>query len=178
MPEIGEIRGSKELRKKHRGHYIYLACPWCGDCRWIRTDEYKRKGIFPCAKCRARFVAEMNKGKKRSEAVRRILGDQKRGDKNPGWKGGRFKVAGGYIETHLYKTDPFYRMAHTNGRVKEHRLIMARSLGRPLTEDETVHHINGQVDDNRIENLHLFSSHGEHSSYHNNLRYGNEVPEL
>src|SRR5438445_12302990 len=47
-----------------------------------------------------------------------------------------------------------YLVFHTGkAEVLVHRIAMERRLGRPLTDTETVHHINGQREDNRDENL-------------------------
>jgi hypothetical protein len=51
------------------------------------------------------------------------------------------------------------------GNVKQHRKIMEEYLGRKLTDNEIVHHINGIKSDNRIENLQVMTR-SEHSSMH------------
>jgi hypothetical protein len=49
--------------------------------------------------------------------------------------------------------------------IDEHRYIMQRHLGRKLTRDECVHHINNNPRDNRIENLELMTLR-QHAQHH------------
>lgn len=84
------------------------------------------------------------------------------GSRVASWKGGRVGVAGGYLGVLVNAADPMASMRQSAGYVLEHRLVMARAMGRPLTPQESVHHINGDRQDNRIENLQLRTgSHGK-----------------
>lgn len=56
----------------------------------------------------------------------------------------------------LYRPD--HPNANVRGYVFEHRVVMSGVLGRPLFPDETVHHRNGVRDDNRPDNLELWTS--------------------
>lgn len=68
----------------------------------------------------------------------------------------RVDAGQGYIAVKLQSDDPLFALARkSDGRVLEHRLVMARHLGRLLHAGETVHHKNGIRDDNRLDNLQL-----------------------
>lgn len=78
------------------------------------------------------------------------------GEQHGSWKGGRSVTGEGYIITWVSPNDSLSVMRNRMGYVPEHRLVMARSLGRPLAPNENVHHLNGIRDDNRLENLELW----------------------
>lgn len=75
------------------------------------------------------------------------------GDKNPNYKGGFIDCAG-------------YRAISQNNRQRRaHRVAMEEIIGRPLADDEVVHHINGDKSDNSPSNLMLMTD-SEHRELH------------
>lgn len=84
----------------------------------------------------------------------------------------------GYYVINIPPDDPYFEMAYVEngrqtGRVKEHRYIMAVHIGRPLLKSEQVHHIDGNKQNNIIDNLVLFPNAAAHSAYHAKLRREN-----
>lgn len=82
------------------------------------------------------------------------------GSDHHAWSGGRYLDGNGYVKIWVSADDPFVCMAQKHGKSAggycyEHRLVMARQLGRPLEDHETVHHIDGNKQNNVLENLQL-----------------------
>jgi len=66
--------------------------------------------------------------------------------------------------------DGYKNVTVSKGKYKrEHRLVMEQSLGRELTKQEIVHHINGEKLDNRLENLALCPDKSVHQKAHHSL---------
>jgi len=94
----------------------------------------------------------------------------RKGKKHHKWKGGRIVSPDGYI----LLLRPDHHLARKNGYVREHRLVMEEKLGRDLTKEEVVDHINEVRDDNHPDNLELFASNVGHLAKHRITTEGNE----
>ncbi len=91
---------------------------------------------------------------------------------------GKSLTAGGYILISIHPNDPFWPMAISReknrkqrytGHILEHRYIMAQILGRPLEKWETVHHRDGNKQNNDPSNLELRNgNHGNGANLHPN----------
>lgn len=139
----------KRVRRPSSHSHAKKACEWCGKMmekllRFCSQKEWDQKKY-----CSRSCVASSH-----------LTG--RKGESNFGWKGGRMKRKDGYIYVRL----PNHPNASVGGYFFEHRHVMEQHLGRYLERSERVHHINGIKDDNRLENLQLFSSESEHQRFH------------
>jgi hypothetical protein len=166
MPSIGEIQyrfaqkrfarictlkdGTKKLYEyylPYRRPYVWAACENCGECRWVQV-EHNRPRHSLCQRCGTQgHLAELGMATRfpKSNATK--------------IKETRPRIR---CEIHPY--------AHGDGRVLRSHIVMERHLGRYLSPEEVVHHIDGNHFNDDISNLMLFPNLNEHMKHHYNLR--------
>lgn len=77
------------------------------------------------------------------------------GEGHHAWRGGRIVDGSGYVRVRVPEEDRHLADKIRTGYMMEHRLVMARMLGRRLLKSETVHHIDNNRRHNDPGNLQL-----------------------
>jgi len=137
-------------KSRNNNLHIWVICPDCQYGRWVPTNHIRNKHQKSphCLVCKST------------------------GANSPLWLGGRH-LRHGYAWVLVSTLAPaeqelFGAMADSRGYISEHRLVLARHLGRLLRSDEIVHHLNGVKDDNRLENLKLLTQNTHHTGHGDN----------
>ena len=112
------------------------------------SAETKAKGCRGL--CRRHYCQFLRHGAPKAKPKQ----SDRRGAKNSKWRGGQIKFQGGRIL--IYQPDHPCPNS-SNCYVFRYRLVLEAFLGRYLRPDEIVHHRNGNVADDHLGNLTIFS---------------------
>lgn len=121
-----------------------FTCKTCGIIKPCSPYQLKTKKYCSRA-CKSKWMSSQEK------------------ENTPRWKGGLYVNREGYREIRKNKNS-----------ILEHRYIMEKYINRKLTEEEVIHHINGNKQDNRIDNL-IIVTRSEHMLIHNTFRLRNAL---
>jgi len=135
-PEVGDVAQATTLGQIGSHTMFFDPCIKCGTPHWVRIHS---RNTY-CSRCGLKHT-----GPRRDRS-----------------SDGRF-TTDGYVIVRVEKTDPLRAMSKAGGWVLEHRLIVARRIGRPLTHNDVIHHINGIRSDNSNGNLQLLTVRTHHS---------------
>jgi len=149
--KLGTMVRGTDIGLKDKYHYwVRHSCIGCGKERWVMLRNRKPQNS-KCCSC-------ANKK------------EMPRGSASKSWNGGHH-ITRGYVRIYIPSDDFFFPMAGHRCYILEHRLVMAKKLGRCLQKWEHVHHKGIRYadirnkSDNLDDNLELTTV-GSHSREH------------
>lgn len=157
---ILEIERYIDHNKKHRKRCL-VKCDKCETEGW-RNDYYavKNKDVHICRKCSSSYNGSLLLGKTSS-----FKGKKRKAD-NEYIVGSTYINSSGYIEEYVGRHAYPDRKG---GYYLQHRKVVEEDLDRRLTENEKVHHIDGNKQNNELSNLFVCESMSAHKYIHKSL---------
>jgi hypothetical protein len=155
-PEIKKCPQCDSEFLAHRtGHGLAVYCSM--KCR---NTHYMKGETKVCINCNNEFHVTPSKKKQRGKedfcCSVECQTEYYQGEKHHMWEGGRFLDQSSNA-IRVYAILPGYKTKYT----AEHRIVVAKVIGRILRRGETVIHLNNINDDNRPENLFVCATNSE-----------------
>lgn len=149
----------RSYRKKFDKDPMYCSIP----CSAVgRRADTEARSFFTCVQCGKEQPMKKYGGPSRQQIFyrqqkfcdARCKGDHQIAQATARYERGEYTghKKKGYVWLHIPQG-----VTGKRGEILEHRYLMEKKLGRPLLPHETVHHKNGQRDDNSDDNLELWS---------------------
>lgn len=157
---------------------VETKCDMCGKISTTTFANYRRSqdkrgkpGTTFCRGCAMKLSAISRRGKPAHNKGKKLPLEMK-GKNHPSWKGGRYVDNHGYI---LMYTGGDKQASGWNSYKKEHILVVENSIGRCLNKGEIVHHVDGDKQNNDIDNLWLTDSNGHRMAHQSLQELGYEM---
>jgi hypothetical protein len=132
---------------------ILIKCP-CGEKFYTYPSRKGRKKYCSLA-CKYKYA-------KRPSGLKYNI----RKENHAWFKKGHKPWNTGNMNPYFDKSIGYWKVSVNGKEIKYHRHIMEKEIGRKLTEEEVVHHIDGDKNNNEPENLYLFPNKSEHLRFH------------